>query len=84
MAGGIGPKFWALCAKRAEDFVCGNHVGFHDRDDRVDRILDILLPYGNRGEGTGHKTRAARGRSSDGGSAAWAFPGRARLTLTII
>ena len=34
------------------------------------------------GEGTRHKTRAARGRSSDGGSAAWAFPGRA-FTLII-
>ena len=42
----------------------------------------LPLSGGNRGEGTGHKTRAARGRSSDGGSAAWAFPGRV-FTLVI-
>ena len=26
-------------------YVCGNHAGFRDREDRVDRISDILLPY---------------------------------------
>ena len=42
----IGPKFWSLCAKRAEDSVCGTHAAFHDRADRENRILEILLPYG--------------------------------------
>ena len=30
----IGPKFWSLCAKRAEDSVCGTHAAFHDRETR--------------------------------------------------